>query len=122
MRKDDGYRKALDMEFVRDCHERKTAQGAFEWSMAHYDGWAENANGAEKIEPFSDGGDGIRRLVAGLDESAEFDERRLATGFLPLLTGDGNGGCAMPFAHAGKGSYSLHAASFLAKRRAANLR
>ena len=64
----------------------------------------------------------LQVVITGFDEPAEFGKGGFAPCFLPLLAGDGHYGCAMPVAHAGKGSYSLHAASFLAKRRAANLR
>ena len=64
----------------------------------------------------------LQMIVAGFDESAELSQLRLAPCLFPLLSGDRHHGCAMPVAHAGKGGYSLHAASFLAKRRASNRR
>ena len=64
----------------------------------------------------------LQLLVAGFDEPTEFDERRSATGFLPLLAGNGEDGCAMPVAHTGKGGYSFHVASFPPLRRAAKRR
>ena len=61
-------------------------------------------------------------FVTSFDEPAELGKRRFSPCFLPLLAGNGKNRCTMPLAHAGKGVYSLHAASFLAKRRAAKRR
>ena len=47
----------------------------------------------------------LQLLVAGFDESAELGQLWTAACLLPLLTGDGHYGCAMPVAHAGKGRY-----------------
>ena len=68
MNMDEAYRKALDMERRREKSRRKSGQGAFYSDVVHIDGWLEDSDNPDKLEPYSDHGDGVRRLVAGLDE------------------------------------------------------
>ena len=68
MNMDEAYRKALDMERRREKSKRKSGQGAFYSDVVHIDGWLEDSDNPDKLEPYSDHGDGVRRLVAGLDE------------------------------------------------------
>ena len=68
MNMDEAYRKALDMEGRREWSRRRSAQGSFEWNMARLGGWEENSDSPDVMDVSSDLGDGVRRLVAGLDE------------------------------------------------------
>ena len=68
MNMDEAYRKALDMERRREKSRRKSGQGSFYADVVHIDGWLEDSDNPDKLEPYSDHGDGVRRLVAGLDE------------------------------------------------------
>ena len=68
MNMDEAYRKALDMEGRREWSRRRSAQGSFEWNMARLGGWEENSDSPDVMDVYSDLGDGVRRLVAGLDE------------------------------------------------------
>ena len=79
---------AIDMERNREWYWRNSTQGKFESSMVHYDGWAENANGADKLEPFSDDGDGVERLVASVDDDERERERRITAALSRLSASD----------------------------------
>ena len=68
MNMDEAYRKAMDMEGRREWSRRRSAQGSFEWNMARLGGWEEDSDSPDVMDVYSDHGDGVRRLVAGLDE------------------------------------------------------
>ena len=76
MNMDEAYRKALDMERRREKSRRKSGQGSFYADVVHIDGWLEDSDNPDKLEPYSDHGDGVRKLIDGLDEREH--ERKIA--------------------------------------------
>ena len=85
MNMDEAYRKALDMERRREKSKRKAAQGKFEADVVHVDGWLDDSDNPDKLEPYSDGGDGVERLVASVDDDEREHDRRI-TAALSLLS------------------------------------
>ena len=76
MNMDEAYRKALDMEGRREWSRRRSAQGSFEWNMARLGGWEEDSDSPDVMDVYSDHGDGVRKLIDGLDEREH--ERKIA--------------------------------------------
>ena len=61
------YHKALKLEKVREWHQRKTRQGAFEASFVSLDAIAETHGGTDKLVVLSDHGRGVESMVGELD-------------------------------------------------------
>ena len=76
MNMDEAYRKALDMEGRREWSRRRSGQGSFEWNMARLGGWEEDSDSPDVMDVYSDHGDGVRKLIDGLDEGER--EKKIA--------------------------------------------